>query len=452
MKKILLFILLLLTSSDSYGTTGISALGSLQTLILSTFLVIIIILGLGFGRLVNSINIYTRSNITIKNYLYATPAIIYILLSYYFWISDNTLNWYTFSTTLLSLFLIIIILYRFCIFEKYKILSYLLFLIAALLIVLNPKVIDLNKYVLIDNIPFSSYKTVIELNDQDFIGENMQEFYQLDDGSIISVNNKYYAIAVGDRVQIDELKMFSSIYTADEIIKKALINIPIFEKEINANSKRRMSYSLIKNSQGKVPNNVLNTLLCSKSANYPRIKILHMLLKQGANPNHVEYNNTTCFYHLLRSNNSEMVKLFFAYSADPNYSGLSTNSIHEVIRNENTDDLMKLLLQNGADPSFIEPYQGNTPLHILSTGYHGHHNTYEKVLILLDAGADISRKNKKGETPLDRSINVLESYYKNNPNIDKDKLSTPEHRKIIKLLTERENNNYMPSDSIVPRR
>jgi hypothetical protein len=320
--------------------------------------------------------------------------------------------------------------------------------------VFNPKVIDLNKYVLIDHISSSTNKTVVELNDHDFIGDNMQEFYQLDDGSIISISNNHYAIAVGDRIHIKKPEMYISIYTADEKIKKPILHIPIFKKQINSKLKRLSSShsKLIKNSHGIVPPNEINTILCSETKNNPRIKILQMLLKQGANPNHVDNSKSTCFYHLLKSNNIKLVKLFLDYSADPNYIGLSTNSIHEVIRNKNTDDLMKLLLMNGANPSYIEPHYGNTPLHILSTGFHGHHNSYEKVLILLNAGADINIKNKKGETVLEHSINNLESSYKNNPNINKDKLSTPAHRKIIKLLTEREINNHMPSDSIVPHR
>lgn len=95
------------------------------------------------------------------------------------------------------------------------------------------------------------------------------------------------------------------------------------------------------------------------------IKCFHLLLEAGCDINAVDTNGKTPLHHSV------------SHSSKPN------------------GGLPKSLLENGADAMALDNW-GNTPLHLIQL----HHDSTDIVDVLMASGADMNKRNSKGQTPL----------------------------------------------------
>ena len=79
-----------------------------------------------------------------------------------------------------------------------------------------------------------------------------------------------------------------------------------------------------------------------------------------------------------------------------------------------------MLLAAGADPNKADKELGNTPLMLAATLSNVHGPEIAK--LLLDNGADPSKKNKAGKSPFDVASPELKNYMRMGPSIPKDSI------------------------------
>lgn len=109
--------------------------------------------------------------------------------------------------------------------------------------------------------------------------------------------------------------------------------------------------------------------------------------------------------------NSEIISMLLEKGADPNlvyYPDLKT-SLHEALGksdDENTD-IVDLLIKHKVNVN-AKNRNGDTPLHFCVYGA-GIKNNLKVIQKLLDSGADLRIKNKKGKTPGDLALELLKS-------------------------------------------
>ena len=164
------------------------------------------------------------------------------------------------------------------------------------------------------------------------------------------------------------------------------------------------------------------------------IDTLKEYLENGANPNSViNTYGDTIFHDACKTENEDIIKLLLKYKADPNIKGINGYSaLRNAVNNEDVY-LVKLLLEYGADPNtrdtvakitpimYLDSYNldiadalldygadidaqdelGNTALHYAVSTGPNRMGDYDFVKYLLEHGANISIKNKKGEYPYD---------------------------------------------------
>jgi len=120
------------------------------------------------------------------------------------------------------------------------------------------------------------------------------------------------------------------------------------------------------------------------------------LLQLGANPNllHDVYKSKSAFGWAAAYKDDSFLKLLLQYGADINLQNSKQRTMPYPIYNAiaaDRNDNLKFLLANGANPDVIDK-TGLTPLMFTATS-----GSWEMALILLQAGADITFKNKWGE-------------------------------------------------------
>ena len=121
---------------------------------------------------------------------------------------------------------------------------------------------------------------------------------------------------------------------------------------------------------------------------------LRRLIKDGADVSNTNPKNGSGFSLLeLTQGNVEITKLLLENGADPNWDPLI---LHEYCNNFKNPELVRLLITYGADINYVNPYTGDTPLHRAMYMYRK-----EIVKLLIESGADLSIKNKDGQTPVD---------------------------------------------------
>ena len=149
------------------------------------------------------------------------------------------------------------------------------------------------------------------------------------------------------------------------------------------------------------------------------MEIIEMLLSEyGANPNVIGVFHTALTEALNRHpDNHEMIKMLLDYGADPNLSvkgqfGISSTPLIQSFYGMRAHDNyivknVQLLLDAGADVNVattVKGFAGMTPLMWLMRRRDGHCDrdpNLKVARLLINAGADVNAKDKKGNTVLD---------------------------------------------------
>uniref|UniRef100_A0ABD2X318 Uncharacterized protein n=2 Tax=Trichogramma kaykai TaxID=54128 RepID=A0ABD2X318_9HYME len=140
---------------------------------------------------------------------------------------------------------------------------------------------------------------------------------------------------------------------------------------------------------------------------YRRMQVMELLLEAGADPNQVDIHGQTALHVIAKKNDGDYAESLFKLSWD-RYRPLELNArdtlgntpLHYALKFYR-GELSKLLLVNGADPNVDNNYK-KTPLHILSSSYHGCHFKEEFFSICdnmsLTLRTDV--EDQWGDTPL----------------------------------------------------
>lgn len=120
------------------------------------------------------------------------------------------------------------------------------------------------------------------------------------------------------------------------------------------------------------------------------------ILQLGANPNllHDDYKSKSAIGWAAAYKDNSYLKLLLQYGADINLYNSKQRTMPYPLYNAIAADRhsnLKFLLSNGANPDVVDK-AGLTPLMFTATS-----GSWEMALILLEAGADITFKNKWGE-------------------------------------------------------
>ena len=150
------------------------------------------------------------------------------------------------------------------------------------------------------------------------------------------------------------------------------------------------------------------------ASNNNHVEIVKLLLEAGVNVNQKGAQGTTpLLFALVRrdgdtSDRSGMVALLLAAGADPNATNEQgiriLDSALSFAMAPGGLKIFKLLVEAGAELD-VPDTLGNTPLHRATYDIHE-----EIVSILLDAGADVKKRNKYGETPAAVAENRAKSF------------------------------------------
>lgn len=125
-------------------------------------------------------------------------------------------------------------------------------------------------------------------------------------------------------------------------------------------------------------------------------------LENGADINYVnKKNELTIFHYAARSENIEILKEFLKRGANPNATYNSEYKQVIWLNHGNSFEKVKIFLEYGANISETNG-NGENILHLLAE----YHNRIELAEFLISKGADFNKKNINGRTPL---FNALRS-------------------------------------------
>jgi len=132
------------------------------------------------------------------------------------------------------------------------------------------------------------------------------------------------------------------------------------------------------------------------------LETIKILIKHGANVNHVIRGGETPLFAAIRRNSAEIIKLLIENGANVNHKTDTGDSLIVIAVILNNLEIIKLLLDNGVN--FDQQYAINgvtiTPLEI-ALGC----DKLESAKLLLEKGADVNQKNAKGNTLLMTALN-----------------------------------------------
>jgi hypothetical protein len=129
-----------------------------------------------------------------------------------------------------------------------------------------------------------------------------------------------------------------------------------------------------------------------------RTEAVRVLASSGANVDVVgPYGRAPLHWAALR-NQVEIAKILLANKADPNIKDIRTQSTPLIEAAwANHPKVMKVLLEGGADPNIDEVKRtGGTALHVAVQ-----HRRMEMIRMLLDAGADPTRRSRRGQSAIE---------------------------------------------------
>jgi ankyrin repeat protein len=129
-------------------------------------------------------------------------------------------------------------------------------------------------------------------------------------------------------------------------------------------------------------------------------EVLKVLLAAGADPNARLVDGNTPLHFSVRNRDPEFTSALLAAGANPNARGENNRPpIHEAVVQENSAHI-PLLASAGADLNAI--WGGGTPVMVaLEVGQ------WEQARLLIDLGADLNFKNRRGETALDLACQFI---------------------------------------------
>ncbi|TDP85636.1 ankyrin repeat protein [Halanaerobium saccharolyticum] len=143
------------------------------------------------------------------------------------------------------------------------------------------------------------------------------------------------------------------------------------------------------------------------AAKFGDVELIHFLIDKGAKVIDKDDDNITTLMHASRYNNYEVVKTIIDKDARVNKRDSSGRNAIYYAATYNTDSkIINLLVENGADVN-SKNKKGLTPLMRASA-----FNNYEVVKALIDHGADINSKTESGFTPI-----LYAAKYSNNPEV-----------------------------------
>ncbi|MCK9549247.1 ankyrin repeat domain-containing protein [Aquamicrobium sp.] len=122
-------------------------------------------------------------------------------------------------------------------------------------------------------------------------------------------------------------------------------------------------------------------------------RVVKLLLDLGADPMQRGYGTGTALHMAAQAKNKPYLEILLDHGADPNARDgrLEDSVLSEAIMNRN-HEAVKLLLKYRADPNAANR-AGETPLHTAALI-----NDYKDMLVLLEAGADLTLRDKAGHT------------------------------------------------------
>lgn len=124
-----------------------------------------------------------------------------------------------------------------------------------------------------------------------------------------------------------------------------------------------------------------------------RPAMVELLLQLGADPAQRGYGGQTALHTAAMAKAKPYLKIFLDHGADLNIRGGPTDApvLSEALMNGNRD-AVTLLLARHADPNATDR-QSDTPLHVAAQI-----SDYKSMLVLLEAGADPTLRNRQGKT------------------------------------------------------
>ncbi len=131
--------------------------------------------------------------------------------------------------------------------------------------------------------------------------------------------------------------------------------------------------------------------------------IARRLLEAGANPNIQAGDGNTPLLLALNSQNRDIAKLLINSSADVNIKNNKDDFALNMAIFRREPELAKLLIAKGAHVNNQSIQTGNTPLHnAVAEGYP------EMVTLLIDAGANLTIRNKNDQTAIGLAQDLIE--------------------------------------------
>jgi ankyrin repeat protein len=130
------------------------------------------------------------------------------------------------------------------------------------------------------------------------------------------------------------------------------------------------------------------------------VEAASFLVSRGAPISALDGQGKTPLFWAVEKGRSETAKFLIAHGADVNgTNAFGSTPLLTAARDTVSPELMKLLIKAGANVRITDG-QGENALHKLA--WYGYPpKNVETAQLLLDAGADITAKNKEGKTPLD---------------------------------------------------
>ena len=136
----------------------------------------------------------------------------------------------------------------------------------------------------------------------------------------------------------------------------------------------------------------------ARAAGRGRVGAIDRLVAEGVDVNVRGHRNCTPLAWAMKRHNLKGFKRLLELGADPNLVFDDGQAVlHWTVKALN-DRFLKLALEHDGDPNLIAGVKKETPLHrvMRSMEFMGK----EKILILLDAGADMDSQNMFGQTPM----------------------------------------------------
>lgn len=129
-------------------------------------------------------------------------------------------------------------------------------------------------------------------------------------------------------------------------------------------------------------------------------KKIDELVRLGVSVNSKGLHGLIPLFSAVVAQNKAGVERLLALGADPNLRSEEGGAvIHTATHLIKDSTFLKLILAHGGNPNLLRGNDGKVPLH-LAISSEDSYQSMEKIKLLLDAGANVNVRDKRGETPL----------------------------------------------------